>query len=114
MLNVIRDKICLIYGSTALCWALAAFQFLNLYAVGRTGDQAVARPLPRHRTTQTQNKRTQTSMPRMGFEPTTPVFERAETVLALDRAATVVGRRQIATGINDSNWGGGGNNKHHK
>jgi hypothetical protein len=39
----------------------------------------------------TQNKRTQTSMPRVGFEPTTPVFERAKTDHALDGAATVIG-----------------------
>jgi hypothetical protein len=31
-------------------------------------------------------------MPRVGFEPTSPVFERAKTVHALERAATVVGR----------------------
>jgi hypothetical protein len=63
------------------------FQFLNLYTVGRTpwtGDQPVARPLPTHRTTQTQNKRTQTSMPRVEFE-------RAKTVHSLDSAATVIG-----------------------
>jgi hypothetical protein len=30
-------------------------------------------------------------MPRMGFEPTTPVFERARTFHALDRAPTVIG-----------------------
>jgi hypothetical protein len=39
-------------------WPL--FQFLNQCTVGRTpwtGDQPVARPLPTHRTTQTQNKR---------------------------------------------------------
>jgi hypothetical protein len=30
-------------------------------------------------------------MPRVGLEPTTPVFERAKTVHALDRAATVIG-----------------------
>jgi hypothetical protein len=44
---------------------------LTLHTVGRTpwtGDQPVAWPLPIHRTTQTQNKRTQTSMPRVGFE----------------------------------------------
>jgi hypothetical protein len=56
-----------------------------------TGDQPVARPLSTHRATQTQNKRTQTSMPPMGFEPTIPVFERAKTVHALDHAATVIG-----------------------
>jgi hypothetical protein len=38
-----------------------------------------------------QNKLTQTSMPRVGFELTTPVFERGKTVHALDRAATVIG-----------------------
>jgi hypothetical protein len=40
-------------------WPL--FQFLNLYTVGRTpweGDQPVTRPLPAHRTAQTQNKLT--------------------------------------------------------
>jgi hypothetical protein len=62
-------------------WPL--FQFLNPYTVGRTPwtrDQPVARPLPAHRTTQTQNKRTQTSMSRVGFEPTIPVFESTKTV----------------------------------
>jgi hypothetical protein len=68
-------------------WQL--FQFLNLYTVDRTpstGDQPAARPLPTHRTTQTQNKRTQTFMLRGGFEPTTPVLERAKTVHALESA----------------------------
>jgi hypothetical protein len=55
------------------------------------GDQPVIRPLPTHRTTQTQNKHTQTSMPGVGFEPTIPAFERAKIVHALDRAATVIG-----------------------
>jgi hypothetical protein len=71
------------------------FRFLILYIDGKTpwtGDQAVARPLPTHRTTQTQNKHTQTSLPRVGFEPTIPVFEGAKTVRALDRAATVIGK----------------------
>jgi hypothetical protein len=70
------------------------FQFLNIYTVGRTtwtGDQPVARSLPTHRTTQTQNKRTQTSMPRVRIEPTIPVFQRTKTFHALDRAATVIG-----------------------
>jgi hypothetical protein len=30
-------------------------------------------------------------MPSVGFEPTIPVFERAKTVHASDRAATVIG-----------------------
>jgi hypothetical protein len=88
-----------IYGSAALFWTLALFQFLNLYTVGRTpwtGDQPVAKPLLTHRTTQTQNKGTQTSMPRVGFEPTIPLLERAKTVHALDRAATVIGRNALS------------------
>jgi FAD synthase len=43
-----------------------------------------------HKATQTQNKRRQTSMSRVGFEPTTPMFERAMTVHALDRAAALI------------------------
>jgi hypothetical protein len=51
-----------IYGSAALfvgLWPL--FSFLILYTICRTpwtGDQSVAMLLPTHRTTQTQNKRT--------------------------------------------------------
>jgi hypothetical protein len=74
-------------------WPL--FQFYNhIYTVGRTpwtGDQPIARPLPTHRTTQTQNKRTQTSMLRVGFEPMISAFEREKTVHALDCAATEIG-----------------------
>jgi hypothetical protein len=79
-----------LYSSFVGPWPL--FRFLNLYIVGSTpwkGDQPVARPLPTHRTTQTQNKCKQTSMPWVGFEPTIPEFERAKTVHALDHAATV-------------------------
>jgi hypothetical protein len=66
--------------------------FWIVYIVGRipwAWDQPVARPLLRHRTTQTQNKRTQTSMSCVGFEPTILAFERAKTVHASDCAATV-------------------------
>jgi hypothetical protein len=38
-----------------------------------------------------ENKRRQTSMPRVGFEPTIPVFEREKTFHAVDCAATVIG-----------------------
>jgi hypothetical protein len=54
------------------------FSFLISYTVGRspwTGDQYVARLLPAYGIAQTQNKRTEKSMPRVGFEPMTPVFE---------------------------------------
>jgi hypothetical protein len=58
-----------------------------------TGDQLVARPLPNHRTTQTQkNAHThQTSMTWVGFETTIPASERAKTVHASDCSATVTG-----------------------
>jgi hypothetical protein len=74
------------------------FSFLILYTDGRTPwteDQPVARTLPIRRTTQTQNKCTETSVPRVGFEPTTLAFVRAKTVHALDRAATVFGYYEI-------------------
>jgi hypothetical protein len=54
------------------CGPWPLFQFLNLYTLSRTpwtDYQPVARPLPWHRTTQTQNKRTQISMPWVGFDP---------------------------------------------
>jgi hypothetical protein len=66
------------------------FSFLILYTVGRTpwtGDQPVASPLPTRRTTQTQNERTPTGMPQVGFQAMIAMFERAKTVHALDRAA---------------------------
>jgi hypothetical protein len=66
-----------------------SFQFLNPKTVGMTswtGDQLVARPLP----TQTPNKHRHTSVPRVGLDPTIPVFERAKAVHALDHAATVI------------------------
>jgi hypothetical protein len=72
-------------------WPLCLF--LNPYTVGRTpwtGDQAVAKPLPTHRTTQTQ-----AAMLRVGFEPTIPVFERVNKVHALDCVATVIGRWKL-------------------
>jgi hypothetical protein len=91
-------SVCLsVCGSTVLLLDLGRFfSFLILlYTVGRTPwteNQTVERPLPTHRTTQTQKKLTQTSMPRMGFEPTITVFERAKKVHTLDRAVTVVGK----------------------
>jgi hypothetical protein len=57
-------------------------QFHDYFTDGRTpwtSDQPVARPLPEHRTTQTQTK------------PTNLVSELRKTVHALDRSATVTG-----------------------
>jgi hypothetical protein len=44
-----------------------------------------------HRKTQTQNKRRQIFMPRVGFESTTPVFQGAKIGHVSDREATVIG-----------------------
>jgi hypothetical protein len=53
-----------------------------------TSDQLVTRPLPKHWTTHTHTKHPCLCV---GFEPTIPASERAKTVHALDRAATVTG-----------------------
>jgi hypothetical protein len=66
----------------SFCWILVAiFSFLTLYTVGRTpwtGDQSVGRPLPTHRTTQTQNKRTQNIHALSGFRTHDPRFRMSE------------------------------------
>jgi hypothetical protein len=66
--------------STALCTTLAAFSVsLILYRVSRThwtGDQPFTKPLPTHRTTQTQNKRTHRH-PCLEWR-LTPAFERSK------------------------------------
>jgi hypothetical protein len=78
-----------ICDSTVLLLDLGLFfSFLIPYTVGRTpwtGNQPVARPLLTHRTTQTKNKLTQTSMPRVGFEPMIPTFERGRQRVHCDR-----------------------------
>jgi hypothetical protein len=93
-----------IHSSTVLLLDLGSFfSFLIIYTVNRTpgtGDQPVAKPLSTHRTTQTPNKRTQTSMPLVGFEPTISAFERAKTVHAFDRAATVIGQKTHMPSLN--------------
>jgi hypothetical protein len=68
-------------------------RFLIQYTVGRTpwtGNELVARLVPTNRATQTQNKRTQTFMPQVGFEPTVPVLERVKRVHVFDRADTAI------------------------
>jgi hypothetical protein len=69
-------------------WPL--FQFLNRWVSLSVGS-ARRKPLLTHRTTQSQNKCTRTSMPPVGCELTIPAFERAKTVHVSDRAATVIG-----------------------
>jgi hypothetical protein len=53
-------------------------------------DQPIVRPLPTHRTAQPQNKRRQTFLLQLRFEPTTPPFDRAKILHALEVAASVV------------------------
>jgi hypothetical protein len=66
-----------------------SLQFLNLiHSVGLLGR--VIRPSQGRYLTQTQNKHKETSMPRVGFEPTIPAFERGKIFHALGRAATVI------------------------
>jgi hypothetical protein len=82
-----------IYSSTALV-DLGRFKIFSPHTAGRTpwtGDQPVGRPLPAYRTKQIQNKRKQTSIPRMGFERTILMFERAKTFHALYRVVIVFG-----------------------
>jgi hypothetical protein len=76
------------YGSTALVDLGRLFSFL-IYAqsVGLL-ERGSARRKP---ATQTQNIRTQTSMPLVGLEPTITVLEKAKAVHALDPADTVIG-----------------------
>jgi hypothetical protein len=84
-----------IYGFTALVDIGRFFSFLiHTQSVGLL-DQPVIRSLPTHRTTQTQNKRKQTLMHRVGFEPTISVFQRAKAVQAVDPAATVIDRHHL-------------------
>jgi hypothetical protein len=42
-------------------------------------------------------------MPQVGFEFTIPVFERTKTVLALDRAAVVIGNKSNSINNNNNN-----------
>jgi hypothetical protein len=75
---------------------------LELWISQRAGrvlgrGSALSQGLYLHRTTQTQTKRRQTSMPRVGSEPTITVFEREKTFHTLDCAATLIGHYHIET-----------------
>jgi hypothetical protein len=68
---IIYNTYMAIYLYTPLVDVGCFFSFLiHTQLVGLLGMryQPLARPLPTHRTTQTQNKRAQTSMPRVGFK----------------------------------------------
>jgi hypothetical protein len=75
-------------------WTWPLFHFLNLYTVDRTFGREISPSQGRCLHTE-QHKHiinAHTSMPRVGFEPTIAVFEKAQAVYALDRAATVIGK----------------------
>jgi hypothetical protein len=73
-----------------------SISFVILYTADRTswtGNQSHAKPLPTHRTTQTQNKHADIHAS-SGMKLITPVFERTKTIQASDKAATVVGETE--------------------
>jgi hypothetical protein len=80
-----------ICGSTVLCWTLAAFSVSWFFtqSIGLLGRGSA------HRKAATYTGQHRTAMPKVGFEPTNLVFERAKTVHALERAATTIGTCQI-------------------
>jgi hypothetical protein len=77
------------YGSKSLADFGRFFNFLiHTQSVGLFGRGiSPSQGLYLHNTNT--NKRTETFMPRVKFEPTIAVFERVKTVHALDRAATL-------------------------
>jgi hypothetical protein len=72
-----------------LIWKCGSYR--QLIGLRVRGISSVARPLPTHRTTWTQNKGWETFKPRVWLEPTIPGFERAKPYHDLNRAATVIG-----------------------
>jgi hypothetical protein len=80
-----------VYLSTAFFQTLAAFSVSSCFtlSVGPFGRE-ISPSQGRYLHT-AQHKRTQTSFPQVGFEPTIPVFERVKTVHALAWAANVIG-----------------------
>jgi hypothetical protein len=71
---------------------LVSIQFLNLrQSVGLLGRGSARRKVAAYTEKHKQNKCRETSMPRVGLQPTILVYERAKTFQAWDRAATVIG-----------------------
>jgi hypothetical protein len=67
-----------------------SLQFLNLRQSVGLLEREISPTQDRYLHTG-QHKRLQISLPSLGFEPTTSVFERAKTFYALDRAVTAIG-----------------------
>jgi hypothetical protein len=70
-------------------WPFFSVSWSFTQSVGLLG-RGISPSQDRYWTERTRNKRTQTFMPQMGFEPMIPVFQRTKTVHALDCAATVI------------------------
>jgi hypothetical protein len=68
------------------------FQFLNPIhsQYDSLGGGSAHRKAVTYTQNNKQNKRAQTSMTRVGFEPTIPVFERSKTIHVSDRATTAI------------------------
>jgi hypothetical protein len=67
-----------------------SLQFLNVRHSVELLRRVISQAQGRY-VTESQNKHRQTSMPRVGFESAIAALERAKTVHALYRTATVVG-----------------------
>jgi hypothetical protein len=87
------DDLCIHLWLYSPCGTWPLFSFLILrHSVGLLGRGiSPSQGCYLHREHHNQNKGKQTSMPRVGFEPTIPAFERTERVYVLDRAVTVIG-----------------------
>jgi hypothetical protein len=106
-LHLVHHIICIVHGCTLLLiffsltlqpsWALAAIQSPDLFTIGRTPwtcDQPVARPLPKHRTAQTQNKHIYYILnihAQGGIGTRNHGLRAIETVHASDRSPTATG-----------------------
>jgi hypothetical protein len=80
------------------------FSFLILYTVSRTprtGDQAVARPVTTHRTTQIQNKRTQTYIHALNEIRTHDSSVRANEDISCLRPRGHCDRRRLMAELNE-------------
>jgi hypothetical protein len=80
-----------IYGSAVLLLGLGRFSVSYSYTQSAKLLGWGISPSQGRYLTQMRSKRTQKSIPWMGFESTIPTFERAKTVHDLDRAATAIG-----------------------